>query len=76
MSRTIPIWACVVNRTCYRLRLRLRTAGTLEENAGVDEQEEEKQRWEQLRTPPWVGESERAQIEKKLERFVEQLLAR
>jgi hypothetical protein len=73
MSRTIPIWACVINRTCYRLR-HLRT-GSASEGEGTEE-EEERSRWEELRTPPWVGESERAQIEKKLGRFVDQLLAR
>jgi tRNA A64-2'-O-ribosylphosphate transferase len=71
MSRTIPIWACVINRTCYRLRLLRRV-----DAEGPSAIEDEQQRWDRLCMPPWVGESERAQIERKLERFVEQLLAR
>lgn len=82
MSRTIPIWACVINRTCYRLRQQKQQQQQDQEeeeeghNKKEDEGEEEKQRWDQFWAPPWVGDSERAQIEKKLEGFVQRLLAR
>lgn len=67
MSRTIPIWACVVNRACFRLQ-------GLEQSAVISQEENE--RWNQMYVPPWVGDSERAQIEKRLEHFVITLLER
>jgi len=66
MSRTIPLWACVINRTCFRLS----------HDGERSEEDEERSRWTQLRMPYWVGGSERAQIERKLSSFVEQLLLR
>ena len=76
-SRTIPIWCCVVNRAIARWRRRQRGTvsptgkesarrGADAERGGDGEEtgaEEEQDEWDQeLHTPEWVSDSEKAQI--------------
>ena len=61
LSKTVPLWAAVLNRVAARLCL------TAPASAGPD--------WDlELHTPLWVPAQERAQMEEKLENLVERIL--
>ena len=72
-SRTIPIWACVVNRAVARWR---RQSGVTwppdhQTGVGVEEEVEDVEEWdEELHTPEWVSDTEKAQILERIDDFV------
>jgi len=74
MSRTIPIWCCVINRLLHRLpdqhaaiTSQLQSASIAGPQAGVD--------WDTaLHTPSWVSASEHQQIDSRIEGWVQSLL--
>jgi len=74
MSRTIPIWCCVINRLLHRLpdqhaaiTSQLQSASNAGPQAGVE--------WDTaLHTPSWVSASEHQQIDSRIEGWVQSLL--
>ena len=72
-SRTVPIWACTVNRAVQRHRQRALLNGKStqrEECKETEEQEEDELFWAELCLPEWVSDSERQQVEQRLPDFV------
>ena len=67
-SRTIPIWASVVNRAVYRYREMKEGRAKPALDAIPDE-------WKNLVMPNWIPESEKRQVGPKLEEFCELLLS-
>lgn len=66
-SRTIPIWASVVNRAVFRYRA-LKQG---QEKPKLDDIPEE---WRRLVMPEWIPDSEKRQVAPKLEEFCDLLL--
>ncbi|KAL6052595.1 tRNA A64-2'-O-ribosylphosphate transferase, variant 3 [Balamuthia mandrillaris] len=66
-SRTVPIWACVINRSLEQYR---------REHAVVDENPKGSSSWDTtLHVPHWVSSREKEQIEQHIDGFVQSLLA-
>ncbi|XP_047337736.1 uncharacterized protein C3F10.06c isoform X2 [Impatiens glandulifera] len=64
MSKTIPIWTCVLNRAIMNYRKRYEATENISSN------------WDcSLHLPLWVSKTEKASIEDRLERWTEQLEA-
>ncbi|CAA6666056.1 unnamed protein product [Spirodela intermedia] len=84
MSKTIPIWACILNRAIAN-RLRVRNSGCGQKDGGMEEccapdktaSSNGRQGWEDwdtsLHLPLWVSNAERAAIEDRLEEWTRQL---
>jgi tRNA A64-2'-O-ribosylphosphate transferase len=70
LSKTVPLWAAVLNRVAHRLRVPGAVAA-----AAAAEGDEGGGGWDmELHTPLWVPAQERAQMEALLERLVERAL--
>lgn len=64
LTKTVPIWACVLNRAIARHR-----ASAAGSNCHIASQ------WDTaLHVPEWIPATEKAQIEERLEGWVERLL--
>ncbi|KAF2074401.1 hypothetical protein CYY_004297 [Polysphondylium violaceum] len=71
-SRTVPIWACTINRVIHKLKQQRKSSG----NSGGGDQEDGVTWDENLNMPAWVSESEKDQIEKLvLDKFSQSLLS-
>ncbi|THG14804.1 hypothetical protein TEA_007791 [Camellia sinensis var. sinensis] len=80
MSKTIPIWTCVLNRSILNVRNKMRGSGIpLEGESNTSDQHTEDTGkvfpdWDcSLHLPLWVSGTERASIEDRLEGWTEQL---
>ncbi|KAL6221073.1 hypothetical protein ACLB2K_008825 [Fragaria x ananassa] len=77
MSKTIPIWACVLNRSIHNHRERMRQIALGEPSACNEHSVDTRQMpvdWDcSLHLPLWVSGTERASIEKRLEEWTQQL---
>ncbi|XP_010688327.2 tRNA A64-2'-O-ribosylphosphate transferase isoform X1 [Beta vulgaris subsp. vulgaris] len=77
MSKTIPIWTCVLNRTIQRYRKKMHENGSVEHmnenisHANDDERAKEALNdWDcSLHLPLWVSKTEKASIENRLDEF-------
>lgn len=67
-SRTIPIWASVVNRAVYRYR-------AIKSGLEKPKLEDIPSEWKTLIMPEWIPESEKRQVSPKLEEFCDLLLS-
>lgn len=67
-SRTIPIWASVVNRAVFRYR-------AVKEGQPKPKLDEIPEEWRRLVMPEWIPESEKRQVAPKLEEFCDLLLS-
>eukprot|EP00241_Pyramimonas_parkeae_P002516 CAMPEP_0114225294 /NCGR_PEP_ID=MMETSP0058-20121206/584_1 /TAXON_ID=36894 /ORGANISM="Pyramimonas parkeae, CCMP726" /LENGTH=457 /DNA_ID=CAMNT_0001335867 /DNA_START=258 /DNA_END=1631 /DNA_ORIENTATION=+ len=68
MSKTIPIWAAVLNRAVYRHRRRNQLCTSMSTDS--------EQHWDtSVRLPLWVGDSEREEISSRLDQWVDALEA-
>ncbi|KAK2998388.1 hypothetical protein RJ639_024583, partial [Escallonia herrerae] len=80
MSKTIPIWTCVVNRAIMNYRNQLRKA-TMERESSMSDQNGDRTLpvspgWDcSLHLPIWVPDTERAAIEDLLDEWTKQLEA-
>ncbi|KAK2999159.1 hypothetical protein RJ639_024052 [Escallonia herrerae] len=80
MSKTIPIWTCVVNRAIMNYRNELRKA-TMERESSMSDQNGDRTLpvspgWDcSLHLPIWVPDTERAAIEDLLDEWTKQLEA-
>ena len=70
LSRTVPIWAAVVNRAC-----RIWTTEDGEEKQKEEEKEEGEEEREVLFMPPWVPASEKSKIKGRVEGWARLLLS-
>lgn len=88
MSKTIPIWACVINRAVADLRESATSASEREHGNGTctgagaavaaqgepDSQSEDLQAWDRsVHLPLWVSATEKANIEKRINEWVDKL---
>ncbi|EPS67502.1 hypothetical protein M569_07273, partial [Genlisea aurea] len=73
MSKTIPIWTCVINRAIFRYRKSLR-ASHISENMSSSEfvgTGQDLSDWDcTLHLPLWVSDTEKAKIEKLMEQWI------
>lgn len=73
MSKTIPIWTCVLNRAISNHRARLDGSGTLKNESNRSDEHtsnivQDSSGWDcSLHLPLWVSETEKAMIEARLE---------
>lgn len=79
MSKTIPIWTCVLNR-CVRNHLNSMcgTTAQMDKESNASDQHDESTRhtvdWDcSLHLPLWVSETEKASIESRVEEWTKQL---
>lgn len=73
MSKTIPIWTCVLNRAVSNYRKRLNGAATSDKELDASDTEADRY-WDcSLHLPLWVSETEKALIEEKLDSWVTDL---
>ncbi|GER34088.1 initiator tRNA phosphoribosyl transferase family protein [Striga asiatica] len=80
MSKTIPIWTCVLNRAIYGYRTRVDCNYSSDIESATsnshDSREQFSYDWDcSLHLPLWVSESEKAMIEKQLEGWTKELEA-
>ncbi|XP_044462878.1 uncharacterized protein C3F10.06c isoform X2 [Mangifera indica] len=80
MSKTIPIWTCVLNRSVYNYRNRMCSDGLLlegESNASEAHMENTREvlvGWDcSLHLPLWVSDTEKAAINDRLDEWVKEL---
>ncbi|XP_037493183.1 uncharacterized protein C3F10.06c isoform X2 [Jatropha curcas] len=79
MSKTIPIWTCVLNRSILNHINKMRDNGTMmEEEMDTSDDAENKrlasQNWDcSLHLPLWVSETEKAAIEDRIEEWTKQM---
>ncbi|KAL8037678.1 hypothetical protein ABFX02_11G053500 [Erythranthe guttata] len=75
MSKTIPIWTCVLNRAIFNYRTRLDKHDSPENesttsNDEIDNLGQHSSGWDcSLHLPLWVSETEKSMIEKRLEHW-------
>jgi len=76
-SKTVPIWACVLNRLLARYRQQQHAEQEVrqEEQTAAEEGSQEGGWDEALHLPPWIPPSETAQIEALLPKWVEEASA-
>ncbi|XP_030530176.1 tRNA A64-2'-O-ribosylphosphate transferase isoform X2 [Rhodamnia argentea] len=82
MSKTIPIWTCVMNRAIVNYRRKMCSDGLISKG-GLDKSNQHENSegqapldWDcSLHLPLWVSETERSTIEKRLESWTHQLEA-
>lgn len=73
MSKTIPIWTCVLNRAVSNYRKRLNGAATSDKELDASDTEADRY-WDcSLHLPLWVSETEKALIEEKMDSWVTDL---
>ncbi|KAI3447035.1 hypothetical protein Pfo_003700 [Paulownia fortunei] len=80
MSKTIPIWTCVLNRAIFNYRTRLDRLDSPENESAtsneLDNLGKHSSGWDcSLHLPLWVSETEKAMIEKRLEGWTKELEA-
>ncbi|KAL3623697.1 hypothetical protein CASFOL_032513 [Castilleja foliolosa] len=76
MSKTIPIWTCVLNRAIYSYRERVGCNYSPENESATDNLEQLSSGWDcSLHLPLWVSQTEKAMIEKRLEGWTNDLEA-
>ncbi|KAM5547568.1 tRNA A64-2'-O-ribosylphosphate transferase [Rosa sericea] len=87
MSKTIPIWTCVLNRSIQNHRERMRQSALVNDGVSLENHKESSTcdkyygdtrqmpiDWDcSLHLPLWVSGTERASIEKRLEEWTQQL---
>ncbi|MCD7464830.1 hypothetical protein HAX54_053482 [Datura stramonium] len=80
MSKTIPIWTCVLNRAIWNYRMRFGLTGTPKENESNDSTDcgntinEDSYSWDcSLHLPLWVSNTERTLIEERLDGWTKDL---
>ncbi|XP_048321110.1 tRNA A64-2'-O-ribosylphosphate transferase isoform X2 [Ziziphus jujuba] len=72
MSKTIPIWTCVLNRSIHKHLSKMHDVAELEK--GFQNERQNSVDWDcSLHLPLWVSETERASIEDRLEEWTKQL---
>ncbi|CAI9782554.1 unnamed protein product [Fraxinus pennsylvanica] len=81
MSKTIPIWTCVLNRAISNHRARMDGNGTLKNESNSSDEltsniEQESSEWDcSLHLPLWVSETEKAMIDARLEGWTKEFEA-
>ncbi|GFP86739.1 uncharacterized protein c3f10.06c [Phtheirospermum japonicum] len=76
MSKTIPIWTCVLNRAISSYRARVGCDYSPENESATDNLEQLSSGWDcSLHLPLWVSQTEKAMIEKRLEGWTNDLEA-
>ncbi|CAA2967734.1 tRNA A64-2 -O-ribosylphosphate transferase isoform X2 [Olea europaea subsp. europaea] len=81
MSKTIPIWTCVLNRAISYHRARLDEYATLKNESNISDEltsniEQDYSGWDcSLHLPLWVSETEKAMIEARLEGWTKEFEA-
>ncbi|KAF3623603.1 putative tRNA A64-2'-O-ribosylphosphate transferase-like isoform X2 [Capsicum annuum] len=82
MSKTIPIWTCVLNRAIWNYRVKFGSTRSVEKNESNDSIEcgntnnEDSYSWDcSLHLPLWVSNTERALIDERLDGWTEDLEA-
>uniref|UniRef100_A0A2C9UBN0 Initiator tRNA phosphoribosyl transferase family protein n=1 Tax=Manihot esculenta TaxID=3983 RepID=A0A2C9UBN0_MANES len=80
MSKTIPIWTCVLNRSILNHISKLRDSGTIMQEQEADSSKHAEntrmlsQNWDcSLHLPLWVPETEKAAIEERIDGWSKQL---
>lgn len=77
MSKTIPIWTCVLNRAIANYRNKMHSYGFKESNIANHHHENSKMvpvDWDcSLHLPVWVSRTEKQSIEDRLEEWIKQL---
>ncbi|KAH9801013.1 trna a64-2'-o-ribosylphosphate transferase [Citrus sinensis] len=79
MSKTIPIWTCVLNRSVYKYRKKMCNGGVvLAKGNASDEHEKSTSQftadWDcSLHLPLWVSDTEKAAIDDRVEEWIKEL---
>ncbi|KAM3760165.1 hypothetical protein ACB098_01G173500 [Castanea mollissima] len=79
MSKTIPIWTCVLNRCIHNHLNNMRDTAQMDKESNTSDQHHERTRrvsvdWDcSLHLPLWVSETEKASIEIHIEEWTKQL---
>ncbi len=74
LTKTIPIWATVINRAVAKLKLNTSSASSAATAAAIDNNNKNTESLD-LCLPHWISKNEKNQIEQRIDTWVEELLA-